>query len=268
MPRLILASKGRITNPFGALNPPTAALKYHQGVDTGHGQGTDIYAPAAGAASKHDAGTRLGTYGKYWRIRHDDGTESLVAHLASHVGGNRRVEQGEVIGRMGNTGTISVHCHQEYIVGGVRVDPTKYLAGTAGVDTQPIPIEEEDDMPIEYKIVIGPDNTAWFCWDRILRYPIPGDPNNTYLEDCKAFIRTKGQDPTPVKQGNMNAWGAPVYPDILPRVRQIVAEEVARIPAGTGGVSQAALDALGDRVVAAIPTAMQNGDAARAAIVK
>jgi murein DD-endopeptidase MepM/ murein hydrolase activator NlpD len=138
MPQLILASKGRITNPFGAKNPPGAALPYHRGVDTGHGSGLDIFAPAAGIASARNAGTRLGTYGLYWWINHDDGTVSIVAHLARHVGGNRRVAQGEVIGVMGSTGTLAVHCHQEYIVNGVRVDPTRYLGGTAGGGWSPI----------------------------------------------------------------------------------------------------------------------------------
>lgn len=138
MVRLILASRGRITWPFGAKNPAGSGVATHQGVDTGHGNGLDIFAPASGVATAHDAGTRIGSYGKYWRIVHDDGTVSLIAHLARHTGSNRRVAQGEVIGVMGNTGTNDVHCHQEYLVNGTPVDPTLYLTAPAGGDTTPI----------------------------------------------------------------------------------------------------------------------------------
>lgn len=149
MVRLILAARGGITNPFGAKNPPGAALRYHLGVDIGSGGGRTIYAPAAGIASARSSGGALGTYGNYWWIAHDDGTASVVAHLASHVGRSRRVAQGEVIGVMGRTGTYQVHCHQEYIVAGERVDPTKYLGGTAGGDVTPIPIPEPIEIQLE-----------------------------------------------------------------------------------------------------------------------
>lgn len=142
MVAIILASKGRITNAFGTYQP-NAAVKYHKGVDTGWGNGTDIYAPADGhLVGYHRSQTikfKIGTYGRYVRITHDDGTQSLIAHLASIDVPDGRVRQGQRIATMGNTGTYDRHCHQEYIVGGVQVDPLNYLTGgTAGGNTSPL----------------------------------------------------------------------------------------------------------------------------------
>lgn len=206
--RLILASRGRITNPFGAKNPPGSGVPIHQGVDTGHGKGLDIFAPAAGYASARSSGGAQGTYGNYWWINHDDGTISLVAHLARHVGGNRRVAQGEVIGVMGRTGTTAVHCHQEYLVGGRRVDPTQYLTVAAGGGTADLPTEE-DDMT-HYELRRTPDGTIWWVVDRIFRYGLSEEADaNRY----RKFLQDLGRDSAiqDVAADEISGFGAPVF---------------------------------------------------------
>jgi hypothetical protein len=224
MPQLILASRGRITHPFGARNPAGSGVPIHQGVDTGHGNGLDVFAPAAGFASARSSGGAPGTYGNYWWINHDDGTASIVAHLARHIGGSRRVAQREVIGVMGNTGTVAVHCHQEYIVDGRRVDPTKYLAGVAGGDSAPLPpLPEEDDMT-HYELRRTPDGTVWWIVDRMFRYGLSETEDATRYQ---AFLEDLGRDPAiyDVSADAISGFGVPVFdpsnPNSVARQRDI-----------------------------------------------
>lgn len=99
-----------------------------------HHQGTDIYAPrgapnvavvsgAVGESSGGLGGTAVLLVG-------DDGSQYYYAHLAASVGGSRRVSQGELIGRTGNSGNARggpTHTHFEVRRGGRRVNPFPLL---------------------------------------------------------------------------------------------------------------------------------------------
>lgn len=76
-----------------------------------------------------------GGYGNYVKIKHSDGTYTIYAHLAKDsitVLSGDVVAQGQVIGKMGNSGSSTgVHLHFEMRVGAdtqeARVDPLKYV---------------------------------------------------------------------------------------------------------------------------------------------
>lgn len=112
----------------------------HVGTDLGHGDGQPadlrVVAPAAGKVTTARA---IGTYGNCLVILHDDGSWTRLAHLAEFlVTVGQRVEQGQDVGVMGNTGTKYVHLHWEYhLADGTAVNPLKYLgtsAATKGID--------------------------------------------------------------------------------------------------------------------------------------
>ncbi len=68
-------------------------------------------------------------YGYHLIIRHDDGSQTLYAHLSDiYVVQGQWLTQGEAIGALGNTGySTGTHLHFEIIIGGVSVDPLAYL---------------------------------------------------------------------------------------------------------------------------------------------
>ena len=85
---------------------------YHRGVDIAAPYGTEIYAADAGTVV---ASTRHASWGNYVEIDHGNGYKTLYAHMSAqavHVGDV--VEQGQVIGYVGNTGnSYGNHCHFE-----------------------------------------------------------------------------------------------------------------------------------------------------------
>lgn len=84
-----------------------------------------------------------GSYGNYVKLEHEDGYETLYAHM-SHgsvkVSIGDVVEAGEVIGRMGATGmAYGAHLHFEVRKNGKVTDPKPYLDGD-----KKIPAYEEE----------------------------------------------------------------------------------------------------------------------------
>ena len=71
-------------------------------------------------------------YGNYVKIRHDNGMYTFYAHLkygSVTVKLNQRVEKGQVLGYMGNTGySFGAHVHFEVRnENNVQIDPTPYI---------------------------------------------------------------------------------------------------------------------------------------------
>jgi murein DD-endopeptidase MepM/ murein hydrolase activator NlpD len=93
----------------------TQGLHGNNGVDFGAGHGTAIRAAAAGEVIVSKSSGWNGGYGQYVVIRHNNGSQTLYAHLSSNaVGVGAYVAQGEVIGGMGNTGrSTGTHLHFE-----------------------------------------------------------------------------------------------------------------------------------------------------------
>ena len=118
---IIWPVQGTLTSPFG---PRWGRL--HAGIDIGAPGGTPIKAAAGGTVAM--AGPN-GGYGNYTCINHSGGLATCYAHqssIATSVGA--AVEQGEVIGAVGNTGnSFGDHLHFEVRLNGVPQDPLGYL---------------------------------------------------------------------------------------------------------------------------------------------
>lgn len=118
----------RVSSPFGyRIHPIYGDARLHTGVDLTAGSGTPIRATAAGVVVS--AGW-LGGYGNATIIEHGGGIATLYAHQSSMgVSDGQRVAAGEVIGRVGCTGTCTgPHLHFEVRADGTPVDPLPYIS--------------------------------------------------------------------------------------------------------------------------------------------
>ncbi|MBI2669885.1 MAG: M23 family metallopeptidase [Candidatus Yanofskybacteria bacterium] len=96
------------------------------GVDVANSCGTPIYASADGTVAISDASGYNGGFGKYIKLVHTNGTETLYAHASSllaFVG--QSVGRGQKIALMGSTGR-STGCHVHFEVHGARNPLAKY----------------------------------------------------------------------------------------------------------------------------------------------
>lgn len=120
--------RGRITNNFGpAEHPFTGQWYLHKGIDIAYGTGVPILATARGKVLTIDY--EPNGFGNYVVIRHKYGFYTKYAHLHRfNVKRGDEVQQGQVIGTMGNTGlSTGPHLHYEVRIGSEVVDPAKYL---------------------------------------------------------------------------------------------------------------------------------------------
>ena len=118
---------GIMRSGFGLRRHPILGYtKMHTGVDWAAASGTAIYASGNGTIEK--AGWESG-YGKYIRIRHNNGYETAYGHMTAFARGmdeGTRVRQGQVIGFVGSTGlSTGSHLHYEILVNGRFVDPMR-----------------------------------------------------------------------------------------------------------------------------------------------
>jgi len=98
----------------------------NKGVDIGGDEGDPINAAASGSVVY--AGSGLLGYGKLIIVNHSDQYLSAYAHNRSIlVNEGDRVNQGDQIAEMGDTGTNRVKLHFEIRKNGDPVDPLKYL---------------------------------------------------------------------------------------------------------------------------------------------
>ena len=93
----------------------TQGLHGYNGVDLAAPMGTPILAAAPGVVIVSKSGAWNGGYGNYIVIKHENGTQTLYAHNKSNtVSQGQRVERGQVIGSVGNTGrSTGTHLHFE-----------------------------------------------------------------------------------------------------------------------------------------------------------
>lgn len=114
-------TSNRITQHFGSNG--------HGGVDIGAPAGSPIYAAASGTVQVATYHQHKYSYGNYVVIDHGGGIKTLYAHMTSYtVGAGQSVNQGDVIGYVGNTGySFGNHLHFEVRVNGSRVNPMGYF---------------------------------------------------------------------------------------------------------------------------------------------
>lgn len=118
----------RLTSSFGHI-AKLRAFKPHQGIDLRGPLGTPIYASASGRVMVADDQSLPGGYGKVIVIQHAGQWQSLYAHLDEIlVEPGKPIQQGDIIGTMGETGRASgVHLHFELVHQGKPVDPLAYI---------------------------------------------------------------------------------------------------------------------------------------------
>ncbi|MBD1924633.1 peptidoglycan DD-metalloendopeptidase family protein [Microcoleus sp. FACHB-831] len=109
-----LSIPASITSVFGwRIHPISGDRRFHAGTDIGAPVGTPVLAAYAGKVAIADW---MGGYGLSVVLQHNETRESLYAHLSEiAVQPGQWVEQGSVIGKVGNTGSSTgSHLHFEW----------------------------------------------------------------------------------------------------------------------------------------------------------
>jgi len=157
----------RITSGFGMrFHPVLGYSRMHKGIDFGVPVGTPVMAAGSGVIQKEG---RLGGYGNFMLVNHQNGYSTAYGHLSRfapgiHVGS--RVRQGQVIAYSGNTGmSTGPHLHYEIRVHDAQVNPAKVKVATGrrlfGRDLRNFLVErlhvdaELASMPLESKVAEG-----------------------------------------------------------------------------------------------------------------
>jgi murein DD-endopeptidase MepM/ murein hydrolase activator NlpD len=118
---------GILRSTFGVRKHPILGYaKMHTGVDWAAPHGTQIFAAGNGVVDK--VGWE-GGYGKYVRVKHNNGYETAYGHMTAYAKGIEpgvKVRQGQVLGFVGSTGlSTGAHLHYEIMVNGRFVDPMR-----------------------------------------------------------------------------------------------------------------------------------------------
>ena len=118
----IFPTTGKITQGYRA---------GHYAIDISDTSKPPIWAAGSGNVTKASSGTWGGGYGNHVVIDHGNGLQTLYAHFDSlNVYEGQWVNQGDVIGIMGNTGRVygrtGIHLHWEVIQDGVKQYPPDY----------------------------------------------------------------------------------------------------------------------------------------------
>jgi murein DD-endopeptidase MepM/ murein hydrolase activator NlpD len=123
-------ANGRITARYGQKGRIWAS-GFHKGTDYGVPDGSPVYAAAPGKVVASAEGAGSNSYGKYVRIDHGDGYETLYAHLqGANVYPGDSVKAGQVIAKSGRSGHVSgPHLHFEVFKNKASIDPSGFLSG-------------------------------------------------------------------------------------------------------------------------------------------
>jgi Peptidase family M23 len=107
------------------IHPIYKILRFHYGMDFAATIGTEVFATGTGVVKAADRETG---YGNTVVIDHGYGYESYYAHLSRiNVQIGQRINRGDVIGRVGSTGTSTApHLHYEVSKNGQKVNPQNY----------------------------------------------------------------------------------------------------------------------------------------------
>lgn len=119
----------------------------HNGLDYAGKKGDQIRAAYGGRVTLHT----YGQLGKTVRIKHDNGMYTFYAHLSAFdVRDGQKVEKGDPIGKMGNTGgkSTGVHLHFALSTSSTTancIDPMPYLQGSAKIGTETSPADQKQE---------------------------------------------------------------------------------------------------------------------------
>lgn len=109
-----VSTSGYFVRPISG-GKKTQGIHGYNGVDIAAPVGTPIVASADGVVIISHSSGYNGGYGLYVVVKHNNGTQTLYAHMSRvNVGVGATVSQGEVIGAVGNTGrSTGPHIHFE-----------------------------------------------------------------------------------------------------------------------------------------------------------
>src|SRR5688572_16251369 len=123
----IAPTRGLLTSGFGSREDPfTGGYSMHSGLDIATREGSEVAAPASGVVIF--AGEKA-AYGNTVVIDHGRDITTLFGHLQRMlVKAGEKVERGQHIGNVGNTGrSTGPHLHYEVRINGVPVNPRRYV---------------------------------------------------------------------------------------------------------------------------------------------
>ncbi len=118
----------RVTSHFNPnrKHPVLHTIRAHKGTDYGAPKGTPIRSTGDGKIIF--VGTK-GGYGKTVILKHGDKYTTLYAHMskfAKDIKPGKRIQQGQIIGHVGQTGRVSgTHLHYEFRINGRHKNPLK-----------------------------------------------------------------------------------------------------------------------------------------------
>lgn len=112
----------RISSPYGyRVHPVLHTVRMHTGIDYAAPSGTPIKAAADGVVVFKGW---KGGYGHTVMVRHNNGIETLYAHMSAFSTAEGAVRAGEIIGYVGSSGrSTGPHLHYEARVNGQPVNP-------------------------------------------------------------------------------------------------------------------------------------------------
>jgi murein DD-endopeptidase MepM/ murein hydrolase activator NlpD len=126
------AKRPVISSGFGwRRNPFTMKREFHAGIDIVGRTGTRVVAPAAGVVINRGHDRWLGNF---LVLKHKEDIKTIYGHLdRSSVKKGDRVQRGDVIGFVGNTGlSTSSHLHYSVVEADRAVNPLQYVLDYPG----------------------------------------------------------------------------------------------------------------------------------------
>lgn len=118
----------RVASGFGyRIHPIYKTPMMHEGIDFTAPIGTEIYATGNGVVAKTEYNGR--GYGNNVVINHGFGYSTLYGHMSRfNVRPGQRVNRGDIIGYVGNTGSSTgPHVHYEVLKGSSKIDPINFF---------------------------------------------------------------------------------------------------------------------------------------------
>ena len=120
---------GTVTSDYGTREHPVySGESFHSGRDIAADEGAPVYAVLDGEVTGAGEAEMAG---KYLKLLHADGTETLYCHCSKLIAGaGDKVKKGDIIALVGQTGLATgPHLHFEYHKDGRASDPEEILEG-------------------------------------------------------------------------------------------------------------------------------------------
>ena len=128
---IVLPVSGTITSGYGYREHPVySGESFHNGLDIAASEGSPVYAVTDGTVTE---ASEADMAGKYVKILHTDGRETLYCHCSELlVSEGADVKAGDIIALVGQTGLATgPHLHFELHENGNVTDPDIILSGAA-----------------------------------------------------------------------------------------------------------------------------------------